>query len=90
MGFIAIRNNTYIPGLGRANLASLLARELPESEKVKLHGAGIDYDSILPGKFIEGFFDTQKGQFVRNPSFDPHLSSADFDHINQRFEDFAK
>ena len=88
--FMAKIQSVYRPGLGRVRLDTLLVRELPESEKVQMHGAGIDYDFILPGKFIEGFFDSQKGQFVKNPNFDPHLSSDDLNHIDQRLEEFAE
>lgn len=79
----------YRPGLGRVGLDSLLARELPDEKKVKMHGTGIDYDHILPGKFIEGYFDTQKGEFIKNPNFDPNLSDEDIQHIEERLEGFS-
>lgn len=77
-------------GIGnRVGLDALLARKIPDDKKVKLEGAGIDYDYILPGKFIQGYFDTQKGEFVKNPNFNPQLSDEDLKNIEERIQEFT-
>jgi hypothetical protein len=73
----------------RVGIDGFLAREIPDEEKVRLGGAGIDYDYILPGKFIQGYFDTQKGEFVKNPNFNPQLSNDDLEHIKERIKQFS-
>lgn len=61
----------------RLDYSSMFIEELPDEEKVRMHGAGRDYDYKIPSKYIQGYLDTQTGVFTKNPNFDPEISPVE-------------
>lgn len=72
----------------RMELSVLYSEELPE--KIEMHGAGLNYDSYIPPRYIRGYLDTITLGFHDNPKYNPNITKENEETLEKKIKEYTQ